>query len=60
MGNVEVVDCAAEGILPAMGARHMTLQSALDEFATRAIEPGESTVLHLPRVLPRANDAKGA
>lgn len=60
MGNVDVVDCSYGGILAAMGVRNMDLQQAVDEFAQRPIEPGEAAILHLPRVLPRANDAKRA
>ncbi len=60
MGEVDVVDCAPNGVLSAEGVRHMALQDALDELAPRRIEPGEAVILHLPRLLPRAQDAKGA
>jgi uncharacterized Rossmann fold enzyme len=60
MNEVDVVDCAPNGVLSAEGVRHMTLQDALDEMAPRGIEPGEAVILHLPRLLPRAQDAKSA
>jgi hypothetical protein len=60
LGNVDVVDCAPDGILKASGVRGMTIGDAVTEFAARPIEPGEATILHLPRLLPRAKDAKGA
>jgi hypothetical protein len=61
IGTADVIDCSRDGVLKAVRVRNMTLQAALEEFAIRDIEPGEATVLHLPRLLsPRADDAKGA